>query len=51
MTQEKYEELVKEQSYFTNKLQKMVDKVYPPLVVKYLLVLHSCGAGQAVKVG
>jgi len=49
MTQEKYEELVKEQSYFTNELQKMVDKVYPPLVVKYLLVLQSCGAGQAVK--
>ena len=49
MTQEKYDELIKEQAYFMSELQKLVDKVYPPLIVKYLLVLQSCGASQVVK--
>ena len=49
MTQEKYEELIKEQDYYKCELQNLADKVYPPLIVKYLLVLQSCGASQAVK--
>lgn len=49
MTQEKYDQLKTEQTYFAEKITKVVDKVYPPLTVKYLLVLQSCGASQAVK--
>ena len=49
MTQEKYEYLIKEQQYFMDEMQKLAEKVYPPLMVKYLLVLQSCGASQVVK--
>lgn len=49
MTPEKYQELIKQQESFKEDLMRVFDKVYPPLIVKYLLVLQSCGASQAVK--
>ena len=49
MTAEKYDNYVAQQQLFHDELMKIVSKVYPPLIVKYLLVLQSCGAKQAVK--
>ena len=49
MTSEKYKELLEEQEIFKQELSRIVDNVYAPLLVKYLLVLQSCGATQAVK--
>ena len=49
MTQDKYNEFVKEQHDFKEKLLRIVTKIFPPLTVKYLLLLQSCGATQVVK--
>ncbi len=49
MTQDKYDEFCQSQDLFKKHLHGVIDKVYPPLIVKYLLVLQSCGASQAVK--
>ena len=41
MTQDKYNEFVKEQHDFKEKLLRIVTKIFPPLTVKYLLLLQS----------
>ena len=49
MTQDMYDKFVKEQQEFKEKLLRIVTKIFPPLAVKYLLLLQSCGATQVVK--
>lgn len=40
MTEEMYTELVRDQKHFRTMLEKFIQMVYPPQVVKYLLVLQ-----------
>ena len=49
MTKEKYEVFVQEQKTFKEQMLDIVSNIFPPLVVKYLLLLQSCGASQVVK--
>ena len=49
MSQDKYDKLIQEQRDFKDKLLGILNKIFPPLSVKYLLLLQSCGATQAVK--
>ena len=49
MTEEKYETFAKDQEYFSQELNKLIDRVYQPVVVKYLLLVQSSGASQTVK--
>ncbi len=44
MTQEKYDRLMAEQKAFREQLNDLMERVYQPLVVKYLLIVQSSGS-------
>eukprot|EP00095_Tigriopus_kingsejongensis_P012027 maker-scaffold593_size129216-snap-gene-0.30 protein:Tk12027 transcript:maker-scaffold593_size129216-snap-gene-0.30-mRNA-1 annotation:"transmembrane and coiled-coil domain-containing protein 7" len=41
MTPERYEELSKDQTLYKSQLSQILERIYPPLVVKHLLVIQS----------
>ena len=49
MTEELYQTLSSEQQRFKEELYRIINRIYQPMVVKYLLVLQSTGAQEATK--
>ncbi len=49
MTREKYDRLTEQQGLFRQKLSSLLDRVYQPMAVKYLLVIQSSGASSKSK--
>jgi len=49
MTTELYERLSKDQVRFKSELDRIIEKTYQPLIVKYLLVLQSNSGGDGKK--
>jgi len=49
MTQELFDRLSKDQERFKSELDKIIDKTYQPLIVKYLLVLQSNSKSSTAK--
>jgi hypothetical protein len=48
LTLDKYDVLSKEQTYFRGQMLKVLDRVYQPLVIKYLLLIQT-GGGVVTK--
>lgn len=49
MSEERHQELTKDQERFQQELSRVMSRVYRPLLVKYLLFLQSSGASDIVR--
>ena len=49
MTEDRYETLLANQANFQTHLKNVLEKVYPPVAIKSLLLLQSSGATEVIR--